>query len=154
MGRFAVLLLLLCPFALSAADAATESAAAIISPAPGMAQPAVARNLVQTQPRMAPVDSGEKLWRISALALVASSAFDAASSYGKYEGNSFLQSADGSFGMKGIAIKSSLAVSVLAVEQLLRKRYGHSRAFAIANFFQAGVTAGVAARNLTIPRMR
>lgn len=162
------LTLLLCPLMLSAAgmmdesseaNSALTSPATVATPSAAFAEPAIALRLAQPagstliSPRN-PADDGKLLWRWSAVALVASSGFDAASSYGKWEGNSVLQSANGSFGMRGAVIKSGIALSTLAVEYMLRRRYGHSRVFAIANFVQAGVTSAVAARNLGVPRMQ
>jgi hypothetical protein len=45
-----------------------------------------------------------RLWVASLVAVAAASGLDAATSWGKYEGNSMLASSDGRFGAKGLTI--------------------------------------------------
>jgi hypothetical protein len=78
------------------------------------------------------------------------SAFDAFSSLGKHESNPLLRSADGSFGAKGIAIKSGLAGISLAPQIVFRDRKDLRKIFTIANFVSTGVFATVATHNLGI----
>lgn len=153
MGFKLVLSLLLCPLVLTAAALNADSA-----PEPQELLPvnALIKPLIRPTATMTPerVDTGKVLWRWSAVALVASSGFDAASSYGKREANTMLQSPDGTFGGRGVAIKVGIAATTLGVEYLLRRKVGHSKIFALANFFQAGITTGVAARNLGVAPVR
>lgn len=152
MGSKLVLSLLLCPLALTAAalnaDSATEPQ--LLMPVSPLIQPVIRPEVRELPPVPVRVDSGKALWRWSAVALVASSGFDAASSYGKWEANTLLQSPDGTFGARGVMFKTGIAAVTLGTEYLLRRKYGHSKIFAVVNFMQAGVTTGVAARNLRV----
>jgi hypothetical protein len=90
------------------------------------------------------------LWRVSMAAFVTATALDAATSVGKYESNPLLRSADGKFGMKGMAIKGGIAGAVLAPQIAYRDhRELHSK-FAILNFIETGFFAGLAIHNLGI----
>jgi hypothetical protein len=93
-----------------------------------------------------------KLWVISCVALIAATSFDAASSWGKYEGNPLLRSSDGRFGAKGLMIKSAVAGGSLAPQILLRKRRKMERVLTIANFVQAGWYMGVGIHNIGVPQ--
>ena len=149
-----VLTLLICPFVLCAADLKEQVVLAnsFAMPVIEAAQPLPP--IVKLEKLKSPLDKDEKLWRWSAVALAASSGFDSASSFGKREGNTLLQSSDGTFGSRGVMMKSAIVAGTLAAEELLRRKYGHSKLFAIANFLQAGVVSGVAARNMTIAPVR
>jgi hypothetical protein len=75
---------------------------------------------------------------------------DAASSWGKLEGNSLLASPDGTFGAKGMSIKVGIAAGVVLPQILLRKHKNLKSKFAIANFAEAGLFGGVAIHNMGI----
>jgi hypothetical protein len=89
-----------------------------------------------------------KLWRISVVALAASSSADAWSSYGRHEMNPLLRSPDGRFSGKAIGIKAAIAGSgVVAQWLMLRHRPESAKAAALTNFGMAGIFTGVAVRN-------
>jgi hypothetical protein len=90
------------------------------------------------------------IWKISIATMLATSAWDAASSMGKVERNPLLASSDGTFGAKGIGVKFGLAGLSLAPQLLLRNHKELRKVFAIANFVDAGIFAGVAAHNMGI----
>jgi len=90
------------------------------------------------------------IWKISIASMLAASAWDAASSMGKVERNPLLASSDGTFGAKGIGVKFGLAGLSLAPQLLLRNHKELRKVFAIANFVDAGIFAGVAAHNMGI----
>lgn len=93
---------------------------------------------------------GRRLWIASLCAVAAASAFDAASSWGKLEGNPILASHDGTFGGRGVSLKAGL-VGVLVVRQFtMRHNTAWRSRFTIANFGAAAMYAGVAARNTQI----
>lgn len=90
------------------------------------------------------------IWKISIATMLAASAWDAASSMGKVERNPLLASSDGTFGAKGIGVKFGLAGLSLAPQILLRNHKELRKVFAIANFVNTGVFAGVAVRNMGV----
>jgi len=94
---------------------------------------------------------GRYLWLGSICAVVGASAFDAATSWGKYEGNSFLASSDGRFGTKGIAIKAAIASAGLVPQLMLRRHRDLRTTFTVANFSEAAVFTGIAVHNLGVP---
>jgi hypothetical protein len=91
-----------------------------------------------------------KLWWSSVAAVVAGSALDAHSSWGRQELNPVLRGANGEFGMRAVAIKAAIAGGVVGVQYLLlRKNPGAAGHAAVANFAMAGVFGGVAYYNHT-----
>lgn len=54
-----------------------------------------------------------RIWVASLFAMAAASAMDAATSWGKPEGNSLLASTDGTFGAKGMSIKVGVAAGTV-----------------------------------------
>jgi hypothetical protein len=69
---------------------------------------------------------------------------------GKVERNPLLASSDGTFGARGIGIKFGLAGASLVPQLLLRNHKELRKVFAIANFVDAGIFAGVAAHNMGV----
>ena len=90
------------------------------------------------------------VWGASVGAMLGATAMDAATSVGKYESNPLLRSADGKFGLRGMAIKGGLAGFTLIPQIFLRNHKELRTKLAIANFIQAGVFSGVAIHNLGI----
>ena len=90
----------------------------------------------------------ETIWKISMAAMLGATAIDAATSIGKNERNPLLRSSDGSFGGKGIAIKSSLAALCIVPQILLRNHREFRKPFIIANFVNTGIFTFAAAHNL------
>lgn len=93
-----------------------------------------------------------KVWIASTVALLAATSLDAASSWGKYEGNPLLRSSNGTFGAQGVSLKFAIAGAMLAPQLLFRKNHRATKFFTIANFAQAGMFTGVAIHNFGIPR--
>jgi hypothetical protein len=103
---------------------------------------------------MAPAaDSPERaehgtLWWSSVAAMIASSALDTHSSWGRQELNPVLANGNGAFGGRAIAIKVGLAASIAGAQYLLLR--GNRRAqkyVSLTNFGLAGAMAGVAVHN-------
>jgi len=92
----------------------------------------------------------ERLWIASIAADLAATSLDAATSWGKREGNSLLASSDGTFGGKGVAIKAGFAAAVLIPQICFRKHKDMRGIFVMGNFGQAGIFAGTAVHNLQI----
>ena len=91
-----------------------------------------------------------RLWIASMMAAVAGTSFDAATSWGKYEGNGFLASADGRFGAKGVSLKAGLAAAVFMPQIALRRHKELRVPFIVGNFAQAALFGGVAVHNLGV----
>ncbi|HEX4164237.1 MAG TPA: hypothetical protein VHZ55_02080 [Bryobacteraceae bacterium] len=91
-----------------------------------------------------------RIWMVSIAAVAAATSLDAASSWGKMEGNSFLASSDGRFGAKGLSIKAGMAAGVIIPEILFRKHKDLKTKFAIGNFAEAAIFGGAAIHNMGI----
>lgn len=88
--------------------------------------------------------------RISWGALLAGSAADAASSWGRPEANPLLGAR---FGGRSAAIKFGLTGAVIVAEHFIaRKHPEFEKQFAIGNFVAASAFTGVAIRNWRLPR--
>ena len=88
-----------------------------------------------------------KIYHWSAVALVASSTADVASSVGKLEANPLLRSGDGRFGARGAGIKLGACVAVLLIQNRARKSGKSEKPMAIANFAVSGLYGGAAIHN-------
>jgi hypothetical protein len=91
-----------------------------------------------------------RLWIASIFAAVGGTGLDAATSWGKLEGNSLLASSNGTFGAKGLGIKAGLAAAVIIPQICLRKHKELKGVFALGNFGEAGIFAGTAVHNLQV----
>jgi len=90
-------------------------------------------------------------WYKSLAALGAAHTADIASSWGHYEANPLLTSADGKFGAKGTAIKAGAMGGVALAEYLLAKKYPQiTKYFKYLNYGQAVPLAVVAGRNFSM----
>jgi hypothetical protein len=95
--------------------------------------------------------SVNRLWVASLFAVAAASGMDAATSWGKYEGNSLLASSDGRFGAKGVAIKAGLGAAALIPQIFFMRNHKQLRSrLAITNFAEAAVFSGIAVHNMGI----
>jgi len=92
-----------------------------------------------------------RLWVGSMFALAGGSAFDAATSWGKYEKNSLLASQDGTFGAKGLGLKVGLAAAIITPQILLRNHPGIQAKFTFVNFASAGAFSAIAVHNMSVP---
>jgi hypothetical protein len=126
------------------------SAQTIVQPGQ-LASPA----LVSVQPaRAAQYDRHDRLvnrvWMLSMATMVAGSSMDAATSWGKEEGNGLLASGNGTFGARGISIKAGMAAAVIVPQILLRKHKNLRAKFILGNFLEAGIFTGVSVHNLHV----
>ena len=88
------------------------------------------------------------LYWSSMAAVTAAQTLDMHSSWSKYEANPLLRSADGRFGLRGVAVKSGIAVGNLTVQTLILRKWPKARkAAAIINFAAAGAVGVIAVRN-------
>ena len=90
------------------------------------------------------------LWIASMVVMAAASGADAATSWGKLEGNGLLASPDGRFGAKGISIKVGIAAGVIIPQILFRRHKDLRMAFSLGNFAQAALFSGIAIHNVGI----
>jgi hypothetical protein len=89
-----------------------------------------------------------KVWRVSAAILGAVTIADIQSSAGRMEANSMLQSNNGRFGGRGIALKSLMVGGALTGQWLMLRRNPNAATQAAAiNFAVAGLTGVVVVRN-------
>lgn len=97
---------------------------------------------------------GKRIWKWTVAAVVASSAADIASSMGgKYEMNVLLRSRDGTFGTRGIAIKSVMVGGILVSEYLMQRRNPGSTMYvglAMVNTSLAAATVVTVRANLQV----
>ena len=110
-----------------------------------------------------PQISGKRLWQASLVTLSVANVVDVHSSLGKRELNSALAGSSGTFGTRGILLKSGMQGGLLGVEYLILRRHSHDLAYnparsklyrtlAIINFASAAALTGVAAHNYTVAR--
>jgi hypothetical protein len=84
-----------------------------------------------------------RLWKVSLAVLAASTAVDAASSWGRLEANPLLRSADGRFGIQGVSIKLGVLAGVAGAQYMLlrnhpkQEKYGAFTNFAFSAAFSA-----------------
>lgn len=90
------------------------------------------------------------VWKISIATMLAATAFDAASSWGKSEQNPLLRSSNGTFGAKGLAVKASLAGISLVPQLIFRNNMGLRKIFTIINFGDTAMFTAIGAHNLGI----
>jgi hypothetical protein len=91
-----------------------------------------------------------RIWVGSMVAMVIATGLDAGSSWGKREGNPLLASSNGTFGTKGLSIKTGMAVGIIVPQLLLRSHKDLRSTFAIGNFAEAALFGGIGIRNLGI----
>lgn len=108
---------------------------------------------------------GKRLWQLSVVTLSVANVLDVQSSLGKHELNSTLAGSSGTFGARGVMIKSGFQGGLLGVEYLMLHRFSHGfvanpslsklyRTLAVINFASSALLSGIAAHNYTIPRQR
>jgi hypothetical protein len=122
-------------------------------PAPGLAPASFSRSFVRKD--FASVDDRHSrtlnhLWIASMVAMAGASGMDAATSWGKLEGNSLLASPDGRFGARGVSIKVGIAAGVIIPQILFRRHKDLRMAFSVGNFAQAAIFGGIAIHNLGV----
>jgi hypothetical protein len=113
-------------------------------------------------PGKIPFDSAEarhdrmvtRIWISSLCAVAASTSMDAATSWGKREGNGFLASSNGNFGERGVSIKAAMLAAVVVPQVIFRHHQELKSKFAIGNFIEAGIFTGVSVHNLGVTASR
>jgi hypothetical protein len=90
------------------------------------------------------------VWIASVAAMFAGTSMDAATSWGRHEGNGLLAQSNGTFGAKGVGIKVGVAAVSFVPELILRKHKELRTPFIIGNFAEAGIFTGTAMHNLTV----
>jgi hypothetical protein len=143
---------------LALGSASLSQAQTVVQPgtlATAIPVPAISSSAVLPNPSIAAVPEDRdkvpnRVWLASAFALGAASAFDAASSWGKREGNPLLASSNGEFGAKGVAVKAGITGALIVPQLWFRKRKEYRTKLAIVNFANAAFFTGVAIHNLTI----
>jgi hypothetical protein len=95
-------------------------------------------------------DRSATVWKVSIAAMLAASAFDAASSMGKSEQNPLLRGSDGTFGARGVAIKFGLVGASLAPQIIFRNRKDLRRLFTIINFGDTAMFTTIGVHNLGV----
>src|SRR5258707_812702 len=89
-----------------------------------------------------------KIWKVSAAVLGAVTIADIQSSVGRREANLFLQSSDGRFGGRGVALKSVVVGAALGGQWLMMRRNPNAAGWAAgANFAAAALTGAAVAHN-------
>jgi|GEM_PF-3154337 len=91
-----------------------------------------------------------RVWIASMLAAAGASSLDAATSWGKTEGNPLLASSNGTFGARGASLKIGIAAALIVPQILLRKHQELKKVFAIGNFGEAAFFSAVAVHNMGI----
>lgn len=136
------------PGQLASAQVETPTASSdVASTSNGMLSPVSIANVGDRHDRMM-----ERLWITSMVAAVAGTSLDAASSWGKMEGNSLLASSNGTFGGRAVAIKAALTAGVIIPQICLRKHKEYRTAFTMGNFGEASVFAALAIHNLSVQK--
>jgi hypothetical protein len=95
-----------------------------------------------------------RLWVASLVAVAASTSMDAATSWGKREGNGLLASSDGTFGARGFGIKAGMLAGVVVPQLIFRHHKELRTKFAIGNLIETGIFTGVSVHNLGIAAQR
>lgn len=122
-------------------------------PEPPVLSPELLARLRSEAPPSRDIHKPGRLWKASLAAMAAASAADLFTSVGKRERNPLLQSADGRFRARGIAIKSAITGGAIASQMfLLRKNPDAAPYAAAANFALSGLFTSVAVHNLGNPR--
>ncbi len=100
------------------------------------------------QQRLAEAPRHQGLWRASVAALLASSALDAHSSWGKREMNPLLAGPDGRFGTRAVAIKAAITGGALGMQWfMLRHKPSMTKYAILGNFALTGIYTRVAVHN-------
>jgi hypothetical protein len=95
--------------------------------------------------------ASRKLWWTSVAALAASTAVDAHSSWGKYEGNALLSGSNGQFGQRGVYLKVGVSSAWVAAQAVILRKHRSHRALAIVNFAVSAALSVAACHNYGIP---
>lgn len=89
-------------------------------------------------------------WKWSAMALSVGTALDVSSSWGHYEANRIVPTADGRFGWQGAAVKVGFAAGTIALQRYVLRRHpqsGIAKVFTAINFGVGTQLGVIGARN-------
>lgn len=93
----------------------------------------------------------KKRWLVSVAVLLAAGAADVHSSYGGYEANPLLRSADGRLRVRGVGIKFGLLGAVAGVEYLMIRKHPEAAGTAfVSNLAGASALTAIALRNYRV----
>jgi hypothetical protein len=95
-----------------------------------------------------------RIWVVTLVAVAASTSMDAATSWGKREGNGFLASSDGTFGARGLGIKAGMLAGVIVPQLIFRHHKELKAKFVVGNLIEAGIFTGVSIHNLGVTAQR
>lgn len=95
-----------------------------------------------------------RAWKLSLLGLAGASGADAISSWGKQESNPLLRSANGTFGLRGLMVKSGLTGASLIPQYTMHNNPKAQRAFTVLNFAETAVFTATAIHNFSIPAVK
>lgn len=105
--------------------------------------------LSRPNPLAAP--AGQRMWKASLLSLAGATALDAASSWGKCEGNSLIAGGGGRFDSRSLSLKSAAIGGLMAFEHFSGKKHPQLyRLFSATNFAVSGGLSAYAVRNFGI----
>ena len=118
-------------------------------PEPQALSPELLARLRSEAPPSRDIHRPHRMWKASLAVMAAASAADLLTSMGKRERNPLLQSADGRFRARGMAIKSAITGGAIASQMyLLRKNPEATPYAALANIALSGLFTSVAVHNL------
>jgi hypothetical protein len=113
--------------------------------------------LLPSRPSPAPVvnhHTNSRAWKLSLLALAGATSADALSSWGKQEGNPLLRSSNGTFGLRGLAIKSGLTGVSFIPQYIMRNNPKAQKMFTVLNFAETAMFTALAVHNFSIPPVK
>ena len=109
---------------------------------------------VNSPPHVRHVSKGRLLWWLSLPVLVAASAFDAHSSWGKPEENPLLRGSSGRFDGRSLSIKLGISAGILGGEYILTRRFKEDERLENAAYLSSGASNLVGAAVLAVTAQR
>jgi hypothetical protein len=109
---------------------------------------------VNSPPHVRHVSKGRILWWISVPVLVAASALDAHSSWGKAEGNALLRGSGGRFDGKSLSIKLGISAGILGGEYIMARRLKRDERLENAAYLSSGASNLLGAAVLAVTAQR
>jgi hypothetical protein len=109
--------------------------------------------LLPSSPSPAPTvnhHTNSRVWKLSLLALAGATSADALSSWGKQEGNPLLRSSNGTFGLRGLTIKSGLTGGSFITQYMMRNNPKAQKTFTVLNFAETAMFIALAVHNFSI----
>jgi len=109
---------------------------------------------VNPPPHVRHVSKGRILWWISVPVLVAASALDAHSSWGKPEGNALLRGSGGRFDGKSLSIKLGISAGIVGGEYIVARRLKGDERLESAAYLSSGASNLLGAAVLAVTAQR